>query len=261
MSSTPLVLISTDNRDFDGARWHVTPCQYSEAVVHGAKAIPVLLPSMGKLIDIDSVLDRVDGVLLSGARSNVHPANYGVEPAPQYEPYDEERDATTLPLIRRALERGIPLFAICRGYQELNVALGGTLDTQIQTYEGRMDHYPTRQGNGPDERYALSHPVKVIREGCIGRILDGAEVTVNSLHLQGILEISPRLQVEALADDGTIEAVSVIGAKAFAVGVQWHPEYWVRSDAASSRLFEAFGDAVRAYAADREAGSVAQAAE
>jgi putative glutamine amidotransferase len=261
MSSTPLVLVSTDNREFDGARWHVTPCQYSEAVLQGAKAIPVLLPSMGSLIDIDSVLGRVDGVLLSGARSNVHPSNYGVEPAPQYEPYDQERDATTLPLIRRALELGIPLFAICRGYQELNVALGGTLDTQIQTHDGRMDHYPYRGGNGSDERYALSHPVTVIREGCIGRILQDAEVTVNSLHLQGILEISPRLQVEALADDGTIEAVSVIGAKAFAVGVQWHPEYWVRSDAASSRLFEAFGDAVRAYAAGRSDQAMRLAAE
>ncbi len=261
MSSTPLVLVTTDNRQFDGARWHVTPCQYSDAVVYGAKAIPLLLPSMGALIDLDLVLDRVDGVLITGARANVHPSHYGVEPAPQYEPYDEERDATTLPLIRRALERGIPLFAICRGNQELNVALGGTLDTQIQTFDGRMDHYPTRQGNGPDERYALSHTVKVVRESCIGRILQDDEVTVNSLHLQGIAELSPRLQVEALADDGTIEAVSVIGAKAFAVGVQWHPEYWVKSDVTSSRLFEAFGDAVRAYAAGRRAERVAQAAE
>jgi putative glutamine amidotransferase len=253
MSSMPVVLISTDNRDFDDARWHVTPAQYSEAIVRGAKAIPVLLPSVGDLIDVNDVLDRVDGVLLSGARSNVHPANYGVDPAPEYEPYDEARDATTLPLIRAALERGIPLFAICRGYQELNVALGGSLHTQIQTLEGRMHHYPFREGDGPDVRYGLSHRIQVVREGCIGRILESDDVQVNSLHLQGIADLSPGLQIEATAADGTIEAVSVIGAKAFAVGVQWHPEYWVRSDSASARLFAAFGDAVRAYASGRSA--------
>lgn len=261
MSPKPVVLISTDNRDFDDAHWHVTPTQYSEAVVYGAKAIPVLLPSVGDIMDVNDVLDRVDGVVLSGARSNVNPARYGVEPAPQYEPYDDGRDATTLPLIRAALERGIPLFAICRGYQELNVALGGTLNTQIHTLDGRRDHYPYRGGDGPDVRYGLSHHVTVVAEGCIGRILGADEVQVNSLHLQGIAGLSPRLAIEATADDGTIEAVSVIGAKAFAVGVQWHPEYWVRKDKASARLFEAFGDAVRAYAAARVGGIRQVAAE
>lgn len=251
MSSTPVVLIATDNRQFEHVRWHVTPAQYAEAVVIGAKAIPVLLPSVGDMMDVLPVLDRVDGVVLSGAKSNVHPTRYGVTPAPEYEPYDEARDATTLPLIQAALDRGIPLFAICRGYQELNVALGGTLATEIQDLEGRFDHR-SPPGPAPDERYKLQHHVRVVANSCIGRILGDAEVDVNSLHRQGIATLSPRLAVEATAADGTIEAVSVIGAKAFAVGVQWHPEYWVRNDVASARLFAAFGDAVRAYADARQ---------
>jgi putative glutamine amidotransferase len=260
MSIVPIVLIATDNREFDHVHWHVTPAQYAEAVAIGAKAIPVLLPALGDLMDVLPVLDRVDGVVLSGARSNVHPSHYGVEPAPEYEPYDEARDATTLPLIRAAIERGIPLFAICRGFQELNVALGGTIHTEIHELDGRFDH---RSPPGPasDERYAISHPVRIVADSCIGRILGRDEVAVNSLHRQGIAELSPRLAIEATAADGTIEAVSVSDARAFAVGVQWHPEYWVRQDTASARLFQAFGDAVRVYAAARRQSTPRIAAE
>jgi putative glutamine amidotransferase len=260
MSSTPVVLISSDNRIFEEKRWHMTPAQYAEAVVVGARAIPVLLPSVGDMMDVVSVLDRVDGVVLSGAASNVHPSCYGVEPAPEYEPYDEARDATTLPLIRAALQRGIPLFAICRGYQELNVALGGSLHTEIHEIDGRFDHR-SPESNSADVRYGLRHLVRVVGEGCIGQILGDDDVSVNSLHRQGIAEISSRLRIEATASDGTIEAVSVIDAKTFAVGVQWHPEYWVREDTASARLFSAFGDAVRAYAAVRDEGYARAAAE
>jgi putative glutamine amidotransferase len=212
--------------------------------------MPVLLPALAGALDLDSILDRVDGVLLSGSRSNVHPTLYGEEPTPDHEPYDPARDATTLPLIRRALERGVPLFAICRGYQELNVALGGTLHTEIQEFDGRMDH---RAPEAPtnDQRYAIRHEVHLVPGGCIGKVLDAAEIDVNSLHRQGLATLAPRLTIEATAPDGTIEAVSVADAKAFAVGVQWHPEYWVRSDHPSARLFAAFGDAVRAHAAAR----------
>jgi len=254
MSTVPVVLVATDNRIFDHVRWHVTPAQYAEAVVIGAKAIPVLLPSVGDMMDLLPVLDRVDGVVLSGARSNVHPSCYGVDPAPQYEPYDEARDATTLPLIRAALERGIPLFAICRGYQELNVALGGSLHTEIHEIDGRFDHR-SPESNSADIRYQLRHAVQVVGEGLVEPILGAGDVQVNSLHRQGIAAISSRLKVEATAEDGTIEAVSVIDARSFAIGVQWHPEYWVREDAASSRLFAAFGAAVHAYAAARLAES------
>lgn len=250
MSGLPLVLVSSDFKTIDGHDWHMTPSTYLEAVVYGAHAMPVMLPALGGALDLDAILDRVDGVLLSGSKSNVHPSLYGEEPTPDHEPYDPARDATTLPLIRRAVDLGVPLFAICRGYQELNVALGGTLHTEIQTFDGRMDHRaPTAPTN--DERYVIRHKVHLVPGGCIGRVLDTAEIDVNSLHRQGVGTLSDRLAVEATAPDGTIEAVSVVGAKAFAVGVQGHPEYWVRSDHPSARLFAAFGEAVRARAAAR----------
>lgn len=249
---TPIVLVSADYRNFDNNNWHAVPSQYLEAVLYGAKATPLVLPALGNALDLDSLLDRVDGVLLTGSRSNVHPSLYGVEPAARYEPYDEARDATTLPLIRKAIARGVPLFAICRGYQELNVAFGGTLHTEIQDFDGRMDHRAP-DSTDPDQRYAIRHPVRVVADSCIGRILGEDEVAVNSLHRQGIAEMSPRLVIEATAPDGTIEAVRVGDAPGFAVGVQWHPEYWVRSDRTSAQLFGAFGDAVRAYAAGKAA--------
>ncbi|MDR3376748.1 MAG: gamma-glutamyl-gamma-aminobutyrate hydrolase family protein [Ancalomicrobiaceae bacterium] len=248
MSAFPVVLVSADNKSLDHVNWHMTPAQYAEAVLYGAGAMPLLLPPLGGSIDIDSVLDRVDGVLLSGARSNVHPSLYGVEPTVSHEPYDLARDATTLPLIRLAIERGVPLLAICRGFQELNVALGGTLLTELHTVEGRIDHR-SPESNNPDERYGLSHVVHMVEGGRLRWILGESEIKVNSLHRQGLDLLAPNLTVEANAADGTVEAVSVADAKGFTLGVQWHPEYWVRSDSSSVKLFSAFGEAVRAYAA------------
>lgn len=250
MTATPLVLLSTDLRVIDGLEWHMTPSRYIEAVIHGAGAMPVLLPSLGGALDLDAVLDRMDGVLLTGSRSNVHPTLYDEEPTLDHEPFDAARDATTLPLIRRAIERGIPLLGICRGYQELNVALGGSLHTEIQTFEGRMDHRAPETPSW-DDRFAIRHPVHLVAEGCIGRLIDATTIDVNSLHRQGLARLADRLVIEATAPDGTVEAVRVADAAAFAVGVQWHPEYWVRSDGPSARLFAAFGDAVRAHAAAR----------
>jgi putative glutamine amidotransferase len=256
MSPTPIVLVSSDNRIFDNVRWHATPAQYVEAVLYGSGAMPLVLPALGGALDLETILDRVDGVLLTGSRSNVHPSLYGVEPQPQYEPYDEARDATTLPLIRLAIARAKPLLAICRGYQELNVALGGSLHTEIQEFEGRMDHRAPVT-HEQDARYAIRHPIRVLPGTCIGKILGEGDVEVNSLHRQGIAELASGLAIEATAPDGTIEAVRVTDAAAFAVGVQWHPEYWVRSDHASARLFAAFGEAVRAEAAARAPRRVA----
>lgn len=205
-----------------------------------------LVPALETGNDVDEILDRVDGVLASGARSNVHPSLYGREAAETDGPFDPGRDATSLPLIRRAIDRGIPLFAICRGIQELNVALGGTLATEIQEQAGVWDH---RKPDVPelDLAYGIRQDVVVNEGSCLAPVLGTGRIRVNSLHRQAIAAAAPRLAVEALADDGTIEAVSVIGAKAFAIGVQWHPEYWVRTDAPSAALFRAFGDAARAY--------------
>lgn len=242
----PIVVIVADIREFDAERWHCVPDQYLAAVSKVANVLPLFLPALGEDIDIDALLDRVDGVMLSGSKANVHPSNFGVEPHERFEPYDQDRDATSLPLTRAAIERGVPFFAICRGVQEMNVALGGSLKAKIHEDEGVLDHRaPTTEIR--DQLFAIAHTVTTREGGCVERVI-GAQPRVNSLHEQAIDVVAPRLQVEATADDGTVEAVSVIDAKDYAVGVQWHPEYWAESDATSRRLFEAFGNAVRAYA-------------
>jgi putative glutamine amidotransferase len=246
----PLVLFTTDVREFDAYTWHSTPQTYLDAVVDVAGAMPVLLPSLGDRIDLDSVLDRVDGVVCTGSRSNVWPGHYGVEPDEAMGPFDRERDATSLPLIRRAIERGVPLLAICRGIQELNVALGGTLVSEVQDIEGRMDHrfppVPTQDG-----KFAIRHDVTILAGGCLGKVVPPGEIAVNSLHRQAVGRLSERLAVEATAPDGTIEAVMVRDAPGFTLGVQWHPEYWARSDGPSKAILQAFGTAVAAYMSRR----------
>lgn len=246
----PVIAIPADFRAFDGNVWHATPHQYVQAAVEGSGVITFLVPALETGNDADDILDRVDGVLISGSRTNVHPALYGKEASEADGPFDPGRDATSLPLIRRALERGVPLLAICRGIQELNVALGGTLASEIQDMPGMWDH---RKPDVPDldVAYGIRQSVTVREATCLAAVLGAGEVQVNSLHRQAIFKAAPRLAVEAVAEDGTIEAVSVIDAKAFAVGVQWHPEYWVGRDGPSSKLFEAFGDAVRNYAASK----------
>ncbi|MDX3927697.1 MAG: gamma-glutamyl-gamma-aminobutyrate hydrolase family protein [Shinella sp.] len=257
--STPVVAIPADIREIEGNVWQATPNQYVRAAVKGADVMALLVPALESGNDFDAILDRVDGLLVSGSRTNVHPSLYGQEADDTDGPFDPARDATSLPLIRRALERGIPLLAICRGIQELNVALGGTLASEIQEMPGIWDH---RKPDVPelDVAYGIRQNVIVKEGSCLASVLGAGEVKVNSLHRQAISKAAPKLAVEALAEDGTIEAVSVIGAKAFAVGVQWHPEYWVGSDDASSRLFKAFGDAVRAYAAQKRRTADQQAA-
>lgn len=249
---TPIVLVSPDVRNLQGYDWHAAPSTYIEAVIGRAGALPLVLPALGERIDFDAVLDRVDGVVMTGSRSNVHPSLYGVEATEAMGPFDPARDATTLPLIRAAIRRGVPLLCICRGLQELNVALGGSLISEVQEQDGRMDHRAP-ETDLQDARFAIRHPVRIVAGGCLGRIVGGDKADVNSLHRQAIDHLAPGLQVEATADDGVIEAVSVAGAKGWTLGVQWHPEYWAGSDGPSQRIFEAFGAAVRAYAAARDA--------
>ncbi|MAS13319.1 MAG: gamma-glutamyl-gamma-aminobutyrate hydrolase [Nitratireductor sp.] len=253
---TPLIAVSTDAKDFEKYIWHATPQAYLEAAIAAAGVLPVLLPSLGEKLDLDSLLDTVDGVLLTGSKSNVYPALYGGEASEENGPYDHARDATTLPLIRKAVERGVPLLAICRGIQELNVALGGTLATEIHEREGAFDHRGPQEAD-QDTRFAIRQTVKVAPDGCLARIFDTSEVRVNSVHRQGVDTPAPRLEIEAVADDGTVEAVSVKDAAGFAVGVQWHPEYWAHKDSASARIFEAFGNAVRQHAAKRSNAHIA----
>jgi len=250
MFARPLIAVSSDHRRIDPHDWHMTPTTYVDAAVDVAAVTPLLLPSIAGRLDMDGLLAQIDGVLFTGSRSNVHPEEYGVEAAVEYEPYDRDRDRTTLPLIRAAIAKGVPLLAICRGFQELNVALGGSLHTEIQDMPGRMDHRSPKVTDN-DGRYAIRQPVYIEKSACLGRILSAEEIQVNSLHRQGVARLAERLVVEATAPDGTIEAVSVEGASGFALGIQWHPEYWATSDHPSRRIFEAFGAAARAHQARR----------
>jgi putative glutamine amidotransferase len=249
---TPIVAVAADVKDLDGYRWHAVVETYLNAVLTGAGAIPLILPSLAGIDDLDAVLDRVDGVLLPGSRSNVHPARYGEAESEKAKPHDPARDAATLPLIAATLRRGLPLFAICRGMQELNVAHGGTLVAEVQEVEGRHDHRaPVHEDH--DVRFAIRQNVDVKPGGVLAGILGPGVMRVNSLHRQAIGRIGDGLTVEATAPDDTIEAVSVAGAANFALGVQWHPEYWVTSDEPSRKLFAAFGDALRGRATARMA--------
>jgi putative glutamine amidotransferase len=244
---SPLILLPADVREYESYVWHAAGQTYLKAVAW-IGAVPLILPSLGDALDLESVLARIDGVLLTGSRSNVHPERYGEEPSPRHEPYDFARDETTFRLIPLVLKMGIPLLAICRGVQELNVALGGTLVTEAQERPGSLDH---RAPIGPpnDERFKLAHDVNFEADSRLAGLVGAGSIRVNSVHRQVLGELSPRLVVEARAPDGTIEAVRVKDAPGFAFGVQWHPEYWVSSDTPSGALFRAFGEAARERAA------------
>lgn len=245
ITRAPLVAVPADVKEFGGHDWHASPAQYLKAATRVAGVVPLIVPALSDEFDVGAVLQRVDGVLVTGAVSNVHPSRYGVEASARHEPYDTDRDALTDALMRGAIENGLPLLAICRGIQELNVVHGGTLATEIHELEGRLDHrspeHPERDG-----RYAIRQDVSVGGE-TLKRILGATSIRVNSLHRQAIDRLGPGLAVEATAPDGTIEAVSVKEAKGFAIGVQWHPEYFAETDAYSAAIFRAFGDACRAF--------------
>lgn len=247
MSANGLIIaVPADVRRFENYEWHASPSTYLAAILEVARAVPLIVPALVQEADLDAVLDRVDGVLVTGSASNVHPERYGVAPTPSHEPFDPARDRLTEALIRRSLDRGVPLLAICRGHQELNVALGGSLATEIQEVEGRMDHRaPTHPEQ--DARFALRHPVAVEPGGRLAAIVGTNEIEVNSLHRQGVDRLAEGLTVEARAPDGTVEAVSVRDAPGFSLGLQWHPEYWASSDPASRAIFESFADACRLY--------------
>lgn len=254
----PLVAVQTDVKLFENYTWHAAPQQYLQAALSVANVFPVLVPSLGAALDMDSLLDRVDGVMITGSRSNVHPSLYGQEATEENGPYDEMRDATSLPLIRAAIKRGVPLLAICRGLQELNVALGGTLASEIQEQEGVWDHRaPNSEFQA--ERFAIRHPAQIKSHSCLAGIFGKPEIMINSVHRQAIGTLANGLAIEASTPDGIIEAVSVEGASAFAIGVQWHPEYWAQSDENSARLFRAFGEAASRHAEQRKV--IVEAAE
>lgn len=222
------------------------------AVAEIAGALPLMFAAAPDITDIGTLLEVVDGVLLTGARANVHPTRFRTEPHPGHEPYDERRDALALALIEVCVARGVPIFGVCRGFQEMNVAFGGSLHPEIRELSGRMNHRMPRLENGeihPDPAvvFAERHDVSLVPDGTFARLLGCETIRVNSLHGQGILEPGERIVVEGVAEDGTIEAIRIADAPGFALGVQWHAEYDPQKNPVNRTLFQAFGAALSAH--------------
>ncbi len=244
MGAKPVIGVPADRRTIEPHPYHVGGEKYLQALIDGASALPVLIPVLAEHLDVEDILDSVDGILLTGSMTNVEPHRYGGEPSAPGTLHDPHRDALTLPLAERAIEKGIPLFAVCRGFQELNVVLGGTLHQKVHEVPGYHDH--RENPNDPlDVQYGPSHSVTLVEGGLLCDMAGTTSVTVNSLHSQGVARLAKGVTVEAIADDGLIEAFRVDGAVAFALAVQWHPEWRITENEFSMAMFGAFGAACR----------------
>jgi len=244
LSSPPVIGIPCDIKMLGPHPFHAVGEKYIRAVIDGAQGLPLLLPVPPEPLDPKLLLDRIDGLMLTGSWSNVEPSRYG-GPAPlEGTLLDPQRDETVFPLIKLALARGLPLLAICRGFQELNVARGGSLFQHLAEAPGRFDHREDVTAS-LDVQYGPAHDVTIDAGGILGKILGAKRITVNSLHAQGIDRLGQGLRVEATAEDGTVEAVSVADAQNFALAVQWHPEWKVTNNPDSMAIFQAFGAACR----------------
>jgi putative glutamine amidotransferase len=231
--------IVADRRVHDGMAVHQANDEYVSAIRDGAGALPLVIPSTGTPLDAGEILSMVDGLLFTGAPSNVAPSHYGSTARPGTE-LDEIRDATTLPLLRAAIQAGKPLLAICRGFQELNVALGGSLHQHLHELPGRLDHREPQNASREAE-YAPAHAVTFAPDGVLAGLSGLRQAMVNSLHHQGVDRLAPGLKAEAFAPDGQVEAASLPDATAFLLGVQWHPEWAFMQDSLSRAIFGGFG--------------------
>ncbi len=247
MPMRPLIGISACTKLFlpSGMANHAASDTYVRAVDEVVGGVPVLLPASGSACCAETILARLDGIILTGSRSNVQPCLYDGPAHREGTPEDPGRDAATLPLIRAAVARGVPVLAICRGLQEMNVAFGGTLHQRLQDLPGRLDHSTPMQPSFA-VRVAKAHAVRLVAGSWLHRLAGAREAGVNSLHNQGIDRLGAGLVAEAEAPDGTIEAIRVVAAPGFAMGVQWHPEYDFATDPLSHGIFRAFGEAVLA---------------
>jgi len=250
MSRLPLIGIPADRRLHGKYYFHMVGEKYIEAVAAGSRAVPVLIPALGSELDLPSLLDACDALLLTGSASNVEPHHYGGPASRLGTLHDPSRDATTLPLIPRAIASGLPVLAICRGFQEMNVAYGGTLHQLVHEVPDYRDH--REDETAPLEvQYGPAHEVLLEPGGALQTMAGRERLEVNSLHWQGIDRLGSDLVVEARATDGLIEAFAVRGAPAFALALQWHPEWQFAHNPFSSALFAAFGEAARARAVSR----------
>lgn len=236
-----IVGIIADTGKLYGNRVFFSGERYLRALTELTDLQPILIPPLGA--NIMPLLDKLDGVMLTGNVSNVHPSQYGQAETEKHPPYDEDRDRTAIPYLKKIIEHEIPLIAICRGFQELNVAYGGTLHPAIHEIDGRLDH---RRIKTDDEaiRYAPRHSVKLTEGGLFKSWVGTDEIMVNSLHFQGVEKLGDGLTIEAVAADGTVEGFTVKNAKGFTAAVQWHPEYEPATNTFSKCFYEAFAEAV-----------------
>lgn len=218
-----------------------------EAIAEVADAIPVIIPTCPGLVGVADLMARCDGFLFTGGRPNVHPEEYGEAETEAHGAFDRARDRVTLPLIRACVEQGLPIFGVCRGFQEVNVAMGGTLYPEIRDLPGRMNHRMPPDGT-LEEKFELRHIVKFSEDGPFHRLMGSQEVMTNTLHGQGIKTAGARVVIDGLAPDGTPEAIYIQDAPGFSLSVQWHPEYRAAEDPVSRPLFRAFGEAAKAWA-------------
>lgn len=250
---SPIVFVPACTRQIGDHPYYAAQIKYVDAVVRGAGCAPLILPALGDALDLEAMLAICEGIMLTGSASNVHPSHYQQDVYDPALPQDRARDATTLPLIRAALARGIPVIAVCRGFQEMNVALGGSLYQAVQDVQGKMDHRENPHLS-LEQQYGPAHSIDIEPGGVLQRILNGATRTmVNSLHGQGVDRLADGIAIEARSDDGLVEAFSVPAAPGFTLAVQWHPEWKLTQNPDSMKMFGAFGDACRAYANRRSA--------
>ena len=246
----PVVGIPTCRKMLGDHPFHAVGEKYITAVLDVAETLPLLVPAIGREIALEGLLDSFDGLLFTGSESNVEPHHYGGEPSVAGTLHDPARDATTLPLIRAAVAAGVPVLGICRGFQEMNVAFGGTLWQRV--HESGQHHDHREDPSDPlDVQYGPSHEVTLVAGGLLHRLHGTDRIEVNSLHWQGVKALGATLAAEAFAPDGLVEAFRVTDSAAFAVAVQWHPEWKAASNPFSRTLFRAFGDAARKRAQAR----------
>lgn len=240
----PVVLIPADVKQLGEHPFHVAGHKYIMAVAEAAGALPLVIPAISNLLDIDALLAMADGILLTGAVSNVHPSHFGQTVHNPSLPLDPARDALTLKLVQAAINAEVPLLAICRGFQEINVAFGGSLHQAVHEVSGLNDHREAKEST-LDIQYGESHLIDLVASGQLAQIVGARQMMVNSIHGQGIDKLGAGLVAEAFASDGLVEALRVEHAKAFTLGVQWHPEWKVMENPQYLAIFKAFGNACK----------------
>ncbi len=259
-TARPLIGVSGELKDYNGFDVQSAGHKYIFSVVEGFGGMPVILPALGDIeangaYSLGELVERLDGIVLTGGRSNIEPHHYEGEPFRPDTHRDPVRDSTTLPLVRAAVARGVPIFGICRGIQEINVAFGGTLHPYLWEVEGKRDHRMP-QTDVLEDRFAPRHPVVLEPSGYFAKIasaagVDETNIIVNSLHGQAIDQLAEGLAVEARSEDGVIEGVSMPSAASFVVGVQWHAEFRVLNHPFNRALYAEFGAATKRRAAAR----------